>query len=107
MYKIHCVPLGKRMEAAPTVAGELFRFSINKKVRMKQLIDKLRHKHSLTGEEYAILLTCQDADTLMYLQQQAQEVTLAHFGNAIFIRCLLYTSPSPRDISGSRMPSSA
>ena len=22
-------------------------------------------------------------------------------------RCLLYTSPSPRDISGSRMPSSA
>ena len=50
---------------------------------MKQLIDKLRHKHSLTGEEYAILLTCQDADTLMYLQQQAQEVTLAHFGNAI------------------------
>ena len=26
-----------------------------------------------------------------------------HIGNA----CLLYTSPSPRDISGSRMPSSA
>ena len=24
-----------------------------------------------------------------------------------FIPCLLYTSPSPRDISGSRMPSSA
>ena len=24
-----------------------------------------------------------------------------------FILCLLYTSPSPRDISGSRMPSSA
>ena len=70
------------MEAAPTVAGELFRFSINKKVRMKQLIDKLRHKHSLTGEEYAILLTCQDADTLMYLQQQAQEVT--------FRECHLY-----------------
>ena len=56
---------------------------------MKQLIDKLRHKHSLTGEEYAILLTCQDADTLMYLQQQAQEVPLAHFGNAIFIRGLI------------------
>ena len=34
-------------------------------------------------------LTCQDADTLMYLQQQAQEVTLAHFGNAIFIRGLI------------------
>ena len=24
-----------------------------------------------------------------------------------FLSCLLYTSPSPRDISGSRMPSSA
>ena len=24
-----------------------------------------------------------------------------------FVNCLLYTSPSPRDISGSRMPSSA
>ena len=28
-------------------------------------------------------------------------------GNAIFIGCLLYTSPSPRDQRGSRMPSSA
>ena len=26
---------------------------------------------------------------------------------AIFINCLLYTSPSPRDLSTSRMPSSA
>ena len=26
---------------------------------------------------------------------------------ALMIPCLLYTSPSPRDISGSRMPSSA
>ena len=27
--------------------------------------------------------------------------------NALSVYCLLYTSPSPRDISGSRMPSSA
>ena len=27
--------------------------------------------------------------------------------NKIYSSCLLYTSPSPRDISGSRMPSSA
>ena len=26
---------------------------------------------------------------------------------AVYKTCLLYTSPSPRDISGSRMPSSA
>ena len=28
-------------------------------------------------------------------------------GPDLFLACLLYTSPSPRDISGSRMPSSA
>ena len=27
--------------------------------------------------------------------------------HGLILRCLLYTSPSPRDISGSRMPSSA
>ena len=47
---------------------------------MKRLIDKLRHYHSLTGEEYANLLSCQDTDTLLYLQQQAREVTWAHSG---------------------------
>ena len=30
-----------------------------------------------------------------------------HQGYRVQITCLLYTSPSPRDISGSRMPSSA
>ena len=28
-------------------------------------------------------------------------------GRITYLNCLLYTSPSPRDISGSRMPSSA
>ena len=32
---------------------------------------------------------------------------LAAEGYPPFLACLLYTSPSPRDISGSRMPSSA
>ena len=59
---------------------------------MKRLIDKLRHYHILTGEEYANLLSCQDTGTLLYLQQQAREVTLAHFGNGIFIRGLIEVS---------------
>ena len=33
----------------------------------------------------------------------AQEAKMLHIREV----CLLYTSPSPRDISGSRMPSSA
>ena len=41
------------------------------------------------------------------------EILTDEFGNPLitevdqFFLCLLYTSPSPRDISGSRMPSSA
>ena len=32
---------------------------------------------------------------------------LLSFGHAAFLGCLLYTSPSPRDVEESRMPSSA
>lgn len=56
---------------------------------MKQLIDKLRREHSLTGEEYASLLSCRDAGILAHLQRQAQEVALARFGNKVFIRGLI------------------
>ena len=40
--------------------------------------------------------------------QLAQELFYLPFVKKVYITpCLLYTSPSPRDISGSRMPSSA
>ena len=35
------------------------------------------------------------------------DIMLAASDGEHFMSCLLYTSPSPRDISGSRMPSSA
>lgn len=56
---------------------------------MKRLIDKLRHEHRLSGEEYAALLSCRDAYTLLYMQQQAREVSREQFGNAVFIRGLI------------------
>ena len=37
----------------------------------------------------------------------AKSIDLKGFLNDLLKDCLLYTSPSPRDISGSRMPSSA
>ena len=37
--------------------------------------------------------------------QAAERLNATQSGMSMF--CLLYTSPSPRDISGSRMPSSA
>ena len=56
--------------------------------------------------------------TLNYLKQQkSKTVLISHFGRpepgihdeklSLFPVCLLYTSPSPRDATLSRMPSSA
>lgn len=56
------------------------------------MIDKLRRERKLSAEEYKALLLCQDAEVLDYLQRQAQEETLARFGNKIFIRGLIEIS---------------
>lgn len=53
------------------------------------MIDKLRRERKLSAEEYKALLLCQDAEVLDCLQRQAQEETLARFGNKIFIRGLI------------------
>ena len=66
----------------------------------------------------ALGLSCpalaQDLDqTVEQFQQQAaeqrakQEACIANWNDAQFQACLLYTSPSPRDVEESRMPSSA
>lgn len=55
-------------------------------------IDKLRRERKLSTGEYKELLLCQDEEISEYLQRQAQEVTLAHFGNKIFIRGLIEIS---------------
>ena len=36
-----------------------------------------------------------------------EKIERQHKGGRLTVRCLLYTSPSPRDLSTSRMPSSA
>ena len=50
-----------------------------------------------------IFLAMEDRERVLDL---LESVTGGRF-HPNFNRCLLYTSPSPRDISGSRMPSSA
>ena len=59
---------------------------------MKIGVDRLRQEHSLSPEGYKALLTCRDADVLSYLHAQAREVTLANFGNNIYIRGLIEIS---------------
>ena len=54
----------------------------------------------------AVLLACSlKIGALVANASQEDQENLYHFG--IHIGCLLYTSPSPRDLSTSRMPSSA
>lgn len=59
---------------------------------MKQWIDKLRKERTLRQEEFRQLLTGCDAETLRYINRQAQEVSLLHFGNKIYIRGLIEVS---------------
>lgn len=59
---------------------------------MKQWIDKLRQERTLTPEEFRQLLTGCDAEILRYINKQAQEVALLHFGNKIYIRGLIEIS---------------
>ena len=59
---------------------------------MKTIVDKLCQDHTLNAEEYRSLLLCQDTEANAYLQQKAQQTTLARFGNAVFIRGLIEIS---------------
>ncbi|WP_294629472.1 [FeFe] hydrogenase H-cluster radical SAM maturase HydE [uncultured Bacteroides sp.] len=59
---------------------------------MKQWINKLRQERTLRQEEFRQLLTGCDAETLRYINEQAREVSLLHFGNRIYIRGLIEIS---------------
>lgn len=59
---------------------------------MKQWINRLRQERTLRPEEFRQLLTGCDAETLRYINQQAREVSLLHFGNKIYIRGLIEVS---------------
>ena len=57
-------------------------------------------ENELVTDDYRIL---KSIPTIKYcLDQGAKVVLMSHMGS-----CLLYTSPSPRDLTASRMPSSA
>ena len=56
---------------------------------MRQWIDKLQEERTLQPEEFRQLLTECDGESLRYINKQAQEVSLRHFGNRIFIRGLI------------------
>ena len=59
---------------------------------MKTIVDKLCQEHTLNAEEYRSLLLCENAEVLSYLQEKAQQTTIARFGHAVFIRGLIEIS---------------
>ena len=101
---------------------------------MDQILEKLKNKQDLTFEEskaaFEILMTGKASDdeifSFLTLLSEKGEVSDEIAGGVFVLRekskrvnvsdcidtcgtggCLLYTSPSPRDLSTSRMPSSA
>ncbi|NDV84863.1 [FeFe] hydrogenase H-cluster radical SAM maturase HydE [Bacteroides sp. 51] len=56
---------------------------------MKNLVDRLRREKHLEPEEYLRLLTSVNEDLLSYINESAREVSVAHFGRAIYARGLI------------------
>lgn len=56
---------------------------------MEELIDRLCRDRRLQPEEYALLIERAGTSLLDYAMQRAREVSLAHFGNGIFVRGLI------------------
>eukprot|EP00657_Telonema_sp_P-1_P007048 TRINITY_DN26621_c0_g1_i1.p1 TRINITY_DN26621_c0_g1~~TRINITY_DN26621_c0_g1_i1.p1 ORF type:complete len:121 (-),score=37.85 TRINITY_DN26621_c0_g1_i1:79-441(-) len=66
----------------------------------------------IAAEALAALLYCSSAHGLSHCTHNYRTLTLEYSStwtsaDAVFRTCLLYTSPSPRDRTRSRMPSSA
>ena len=59
----------------------------------------------LSRREYNLILRALDKYEL-YMNQKEKELSET-LQDKLYYNCLLYTSPSPRDGIGSRMPSSA
>ena len=70
------------------------------------LISALRNPDSVSVEEVDCTVDPTNLSTLID-QLILEKVIGANLDARLVECCLLYTSPSPRDISGSRMPSSA
>ena len=63
-------------------------------------------KESIKGQVIPINKANIDTDIIIP-KQYLKSIKKTGFGPFLFDSCLLYTSPSPRDVEESRMPSSA
>ena len=84
-----------------------------RETKTKGQVNDLRSKGNVPGIVYGgeqpnekISITTKELKNLILFSNKVTPlISIRGFG--IFLVCLLYTSPSPRDLSTSRMPSSA
>ena len=82
--------------AGPIIIGQACEFDYSGTQAAKALKEE-GYRIILVNSNPATIMTDPDIADSTYIEPISVE----------YITCLLYTSPSPRDISGSRMPSSA
>lgn len=56
---------------------------------MRSLIERLHREHTLASDEFRVLLSQCEEEHLSFINALAREVSLANFGNKIFIRGLI------------------
>ena len=72
-----------------------------------QLTNRIRNREWFPDDRYIDVLVGQLRKKLGEKAANAKIISTIHGTGYLFTPCLLYTSPSPRDLSTSRMPSSA
>ena len=77
------------------------------KLSAGQRLTQLRKSKGLTTAELADLMTQAGAKVSRAAISNWERGSNGIVSNKLPVLCLLYTSPSPRDLSTSRMPSSA
>ena len=75
-------------------------------IRTEVLVDLEGEGFNVVPSAYAARLTM-NRDAIRDLAADELDLTTSRYRYAESLDCLLYTSPSPRDLSTSRMPSSA
>ena len=61
-------------------------------VNIKELIDRLEKEHSLSIDEYRIIIDLRDPETAEYAAEKAVKTRKQIYGNSVFIRGLIEVS---------------
>ena len=96
------LPDGKKLNFDKSVTGSEVAEKISKSLAKQALV------MSVNGELKDLYSTIdKDSSIKIFTAKDPEGLEVIRHDTAHIMACLLYTSPSPRDISGSRMPSSA